>query len=84
MRMILVDVFVPSVDKTYDFQLNEVVSVGAIVEEISEMIEQKEHSKIVGDTSKLLLCDKDTQKVLDKSCSLSECGVTTGRSLILV
>ena len=42
--MILTDVYVPSVDKIYDFQLNEKVPVSTVIEEITEMISQKEHS----------------------------------------
>ena len=44
--MILVDVYVPSVDKTYDFQLSEKSKISIIIEEITEMVERKEHSKI--------------------------------------
>ena len=82
--MILVDIYVPSVDKTYDFQLNEGISIYSVVEEISEMIGQKEHSKIVGRTDELFLCHYKTQRVLDKKCSLKEEGVVTGDKLLLV
>ena len=36
--MILVDIYIPSVDKNYDFQVNENVSVENLTMEISEMI----------------------------------------------
>ena len=42
--MVLVDVFVPSVDKTYNFSLNENVTIDAVILEITEMIEQKERT----------------------------------------
>ena len=54
--MILVDIYVPSIGNTYDFQLDEEVPVGNVIEEISEMIGQKEHCRIVGDMTKLMLC----------------------------
>ena len=54
--MILVDIYVPSLDKTYDFQLNEHVVINTVIEEISDMIGQKEHSKVVGGVSNLMLC----------------------------
>lgn len=82
--MILVDIFVPSVDKTYDFQLNETIMIETLIEEISEMIGQKEHSVIVGDVTKLQLCDREGQCVLAKNMTLAACGITTGKSLILV
>lgn len=82
--MILVDIYVPSLDRNYDFQLNENAGVGTIIEEISEMVGQKERSRIVGDVEKLTLCDKRQKYVLDKEKTLAECGISTGSSLILI
>ena len=82
--MILVDIFIPSVDKTYDFQLNENVSIAAVIEEISEMIEDKEKTTLQGDVSQLQLCEPVRGITLPKRSSLSECRVMTGDRLILV
>lgn len=82
--MVLVDVYVPSVEKTYDFQLNETIAVDTLIEEISEMIGQKEHSEIKGDVSELVLCNMSTREVLNKNMTLAEQGIITGNSLILV
>ena len=80
--MILVDIFVPSIDKTYDIQLNEGVAIDALIDEISEMIGQKEHSVIKGDVSNLQLCDWEGRRVLPKNMSLSECHIVTGKKLV--
>ena len=82
--MILVDIYVPSIDKSYDFQLNENAKVETIIEEISEMVGQKERSQIVGDVAKLTLCDKKQRTVLDRKKTLLECEITTGHGLILI
>lgn len=82
--MIVVDLHVPIIYQNYNFQLNENIEINLLIEEISEMIGQKEHSQIVGDVNKLLLCDKKTGRVLEKNKTLNECGVITGNSLILV
>ncbi len=82
--MILVDIFVPSVDKEYDFQLSESAEISMVIEEISEMIGQKERTEIVGDVSKLQLCDKEHQCILDRNRTLAQCGVVTGSRLILI
>ena len=82
--MILVDIYVPSVDKTYDFQLDEDAYIYAIIEEIGELIGQKEHSQIVGDIENLMLCTVKDKKILSKNATLSGCGIRTGNSLILV
>lgn len=82
--MILVDVYVPSIGNTYDFQLDEGVPIGSLIEEISEMIGQKEHCRIVGDCAKLMLCSPKNRMILPKDVSLSSCCMATGDSLILV
>lgn len=82
--MILVDIYVPSIGNTYDFQLDEEVPVGNVIEEISEMIGQKEHCQIVGDMAKLMLCAGKDKQILHKDYTLAECHIVTGDSLILV
>lgn len=82
--MILVDIFVPSVNNVYDFQLDECTPIGTIVEEIGELIEQKERCKMVGDISELMLCLQKDRRILPKNKTLKECNVQTGNSMILV
>ena len=82
--MILVDVFVPSVDVTYDFQLNEAIPVGTVIEEIAEMVGQKEQCRIVGDVGNLQICDKKSGLALDKRRTLLDCEIQTGDRLILI
>ena len=82
--MILVDVYVPSVDNVYDFQLDEDSPIYLIVEEIGELIGQKEHSNIVGNIENLLLCSYKDKRILPKDSTLALCGIQTGNSLILV
>ena len=82
--MILVDVTVPSVEKTYDFSLDENAQIALVMEEIVEMISQKEHCSIIGNKEDLLLCKYDAQIVLDKQATLKDCGIVTGNKLLLV
>lgn len=82
--MILVDIYVPSTGNTYDFQLDEGVPVGNVIEEISEMIGQKEHCQIVGDMTRLMLYARKGRQILHKDYTLAECHIVTGDSLILV
>ena len=82
--MILVDIYVPSVDKEYNFSLNETVSVKTIIEEISEMIGQKEQTELKGAIQDLCLCDRGRELPLPGDKSLEDCGIETGASLILV
>ena len=82
--MILVDIYVPSIGNTYDFQLDEEVPVYNVIEEISEMIGQKEHCQIVGDMGCLMLCAAKDKQNLHRDYTLSDCHIVTGDSLILV
>ena len=43
--MILVDVYVPSLDDTFDFMLDENTEIDKVILEISEMIKKKVNSK---------------------------------------
>lgn len=82
--MILVDIYVPAVGNVYDFQLDEEEKVSVIIEEIGELIGQKEHCQIVGDIKSLMLCWQKEQKILSPDLTLSLAGIRNGDSLLLV
>lgn len=82
--MILVDVTVPSVEKTYDFNLDENAQISSVIEEIAGMICQMEHCSMIGKKDELLLCRYEEQVVLDKHSTLKECGIINGKKLLLV
>lgn len=82
--MILVDVTVPSVEKTYDFNLDENAQIALVIEEIAGMICQKEHCEIIGNKEELLLCRYEEQVVLDRASTLRESGLENGGRLLLV
>ena len=48
------------------------------------MISQKERVSIAGNVTDLLLCDKDTNCILENNKTLAECNVATGHSLIFI
>lgn len=82
--MILVDIYVPAVGNVYDLQLDEDEKIGAIVEEIGELVGQKEHCQIAGNIGDLLLCSRGNKQILSKNLTLSACGIRNGSSLILL
>lgn len=82
--MILVDIYVPSVDKTYDFHLNESARVRVIIEELVEMIGQKERTALVGEPGDLLLFDYAGGRALPPEATLEEFEVHNGSRLLLV
>lgn len=82
--MITVEVYVPAMDREYDFQLDQNVRIGTIIEEIGEMIAHREHSEIIGDMEELMLCDQDGNRILDGDETLGASRIRTGSKLILV
>lgn len=82
--MIMVDVYVPSVDREYDFEIDENAPISLVIEEISAMVCQKEQCVLSGDPKELMLCDRETQNILKPGYSLKECHVGVGAKLILV
>ena len=82
--MILVDVNIPIIQKNYDFMLEESVNVQAAIDEIVEMVCQKEGFLSIENTAgfNLFLCY--SQQFLKNEKSLAENGVVTGDRLILV
>lgn len=82
--MVIVEVYVPSLDKTYEFKLNEDVATGVIIDELSSVICQKERCPVAGDKSELVLASAQSKQVLSVEFSLYENGIQTGDRLILV
>lgn len=82
--MILVDVYVPYVNSTYDFQLDEDVKVGLLIEEIGEMVCRREHCQLDGKMEKLLLCSMDNREIIPKHTTLMKYGINTGARLMLL
>jgi hypothetical protein len=82
--MILVDIFVPALDKTYNFTLNENVKISAVITEITDMIEQKEKVCFIGNQSKLRLYTKENGRKLPVDNSLAECYIKSGKYLVLI
>lgn len=82
--MILVDIYIPSLDKTYDFQVDEEVSIENLTLEISEMIANETKSGNGTGGAEFMLCTMENEKILKKSFTLKECGIKNGSRLLLV
>lgn len=82
--MINVEIFAPSLDKTYEFKLNEDVTASVVTDEISSVICQKEQCDVRGDKSLLMLVHCDSGRILSMNLSLYENGIQSGDRLMLV
>lgn len=81
--MITVDISVPIIGKTYDFSIDENISVETITEEIVDLIIQKEAYSFQ-DVSQMHLFFADKRMLLNPGKSLRVNGVDNGDRLILV
>lgn len=81
--MILVDVYVPAVDRVFDFMLDDNASAGELAKEIMQRI--SELIKIPKEVEKqLCLYAFYRECILDEKLPLKEQGITTGEKLILL
>lgn len=82
--MILTDIYIPAVDDSYDFLLDETVPVIQLMEEISEMISKKVREKKPEQITDFVLYSMDTDTLLEQGVSLHANGIHDGSRLILV
>jgi len=81
--MIEVDVFVPALKKTYDFELDEHTSVANIIEEIVEMVCQNEH-RAARSEDKFELCCPKRKIICRHDATLDDYSVDNGDMLMLI
>lgn len=82
--MILIDVYVPSVSKHYEFRVNEKEKIAVIITELAELICQKEQCRFSGNKEDLLLCLYQMNAIMSNEMTLYDYGVTDGGQVILV
>lgn len=82
--MILTCIYVPSMDRDYDFNLDENAKVSVLIEEIAELICKKEHSTLKGDFNRFVMGSIDRQINFQSQYSLKELDVKNGERLILL
>lgn len=83
-ELIIVDIYVPDQDKTYNFKLNEHERIATLQEEIAEMIGEKEQSKVEGNIRESMLCQQSNRRILDPYETLNSMGIRTGDKLIFI
>ena len=82
--MIIVDVVVPALNRTYNFNLDEEVPISVLIEEISELICKKERSELEGCRERFVMGSVDKKECFDPAESLRAYSVKQGDKLILV
>lgn len=83
METMIVEISVPAISKTFDFQLPAASLVRDIVKEVAHILEQAELG-IVFDRHYPMLCHLDNGRVLNPDDTLAAAGVYDGVSLMLI
>ncbi len=82
--MILVDIYAPVVDQTYDFLLDENADLSSVMLEVTEMIAKKTGSDRPSDAEDFILYNAERGTPISSASTLYESGVRDGDRLILV
>ena len=82
--MIMVEIYVPLLQKTYDFSLDETVEIKMLLEEIAEIVCQKERWPRLENAAKLILCNRDTRQIYPPDSTLAGTATASGSRLIMV
>lgn len=81
--MILVDIHVPSLDRTYDFELDEEMTTKKAAEKIVRIVAQKENAAYE-EEEKMFLFSMGRGRLLNDSFTLKEQGIKNGERLVLL
>lgn len=82
--LILVEIYVPAVDEKYDFELDENVKIGKIIDELNEMLNKKMKSPVSESSEGFFLCTTERKDILSKDRTLYQSNVRDGHRLLLI
>ena len=82
--MIIVNIDVPILGQTLDFQMDENIPMYEVQEEIVDIICRNNSCELIGEEQRLLMWDAERNILLQRDKSGSENGLKSGSHLILV
>jgi hypothetical protein len=81
--MIIVNVDVPMLGETLDFQIDENTPVYEVQEEMIDIICRKNSCELIGDEQRMLLWDVERRVLLRRDLTAQENRLVTGSHLVL-
>lgn len=81
--MTQVEVYVPSIDRSFEFEINEHAKVAAIVEGLADII-AAQVGRTWADPGSLLLCYQEAGAILPSGRTAYQCKIRPGSRLLLV
>lgn len=82
--MILIDIQVPALHKTYNFSVDENLKIRQVIPYMTDRILQKEQCGMQGDVKELVLSDLKQGIILNEENTLAEYGMENGAGLMLL
>ena len=82
--ILLVEVYAPAYDKSYDMRVEEQTSIRQLMEEMTLLIGQKERNYMAGELEKLCLCSIERGEMLSREQCLQDYGIGNGYRFILI
>ena len=82
--MLLVEVYAPAYDKSYDMRVEEQTSIRQLMEEMTVLIGQKERNHMAGELEKLSLCSIERGEMLSREQCLQDYGIGNGYQFVLI
>ena len=82
--MLLVEVYAPAYDKSYDMRVEEQTSIRQLMEEMTVLIGQKERNHMAGELEKLCLCSIERGEMLSREQCLKDYGIGNGYQFVLI
>lgn len=82
--ILLVEVYAPAYDKSYDMRVEEQTSIRQLMEEMTVLIGQKERNHMAGDLEKLCLCSIERGEMLSWEQCLQDYGIGNGYQFVLI
>ena len=82
--MVLVEIYVACVDKSYDFRLDTKSVIKDVIDEIIIVVGQKEEIELNIDKENITLSIVSKKIIMNKSLTLEDYNVTQGMKLMLV
>ena len=82
--ILLVEVYAPAYDKSYDMRVEEQTSIRQLMEEMTVLIGQKERNHMAGELEKLCLCSIERGEMLSREQCLQDYGIGNGYQFILI
>ena len=82
--MILVDIYIPSVDQNYDFEIDEDMVLEELVDKLSVLLSAYLNTNLKKNHNEFMLCSYKKMEILDYHKTLRQSGISNGDHLLFV